>query len=253
MVANDTTERFFVRKEWVGEPPVDEVQFHVLANGVVVTDEAGNPLVFELSDADNWETVVSGLPSVKDDVVQTYSVEEINVPSGYLTTYGSESRKENDYAARVTLSFTPSATKDKVILEITYTCNGEVKTLTVPEKRKYEKGVTYSFFVEDLPLDENGEPYPCEIKSIVNTNDNNKAIEVSAQSATTERYLRAINRTEVKVITNTPAYELPSTGGPGVTRYAAGGLLLMLCACSLLLYKNIKRRKEAGKSPKCAG
>lgn len=144
----------------------------------------------------------------------------------------------------MTLSFTPSKDQDKVILEITYTYNGETRTYTVPEKTKYKNGVTYSFVVEDLPLNENGEPYPCKITSIVNTNDKNNLLAVSASSAAAEKYLRGSINTEVKVITNTPAYALPSTGGPGAALYAAGGLLLTLSAGLLLLYKHFKRRKE---------
>ena len=49
---------------------------------------------------------------------------------------------------------------------------------------------------------------------------------------------------EVKVITNTPAYELHSTGGTGTILYTAGGLLLAISSALLLLYNHIKRRKE---------
>lgn len=246
VVSADSTERFFVRKEWVGDPPegTDSVTFRVLANGIAVTGEDGQPLVYALSAGKGWETEVSGLPSVKDGVIQNYTVEELDRPSGYLDTYRSESRVENDYAAKVTLSFTPSAKKDNVILKITYTYNGEERTYTVPTKTTYKNGETYSFVVEDLPLDENGDPYHCEIISIVNTNDKNNPLAVSTSSATAEKYLRGSVSTEVKVITNTPAYELPSTGGPGAALYAAGGLLLTLSAGLLLLYKHFKRRKE---------
>lgn len=246
VVSADSTEHFFVRKEWIGGLPegTESIKFRVLANGRACFDEAGNQLEYELSAQNNWETEVSGLPSVKDGVIQVYTVEEVGLPTGYLATYSSESRVEEDYAAKVMLSFTPSKDQDRVILLITYTYNGEEHTYTVPAKTKYVKGVTYSFVAEDLPLDENGEPYSCEIVSIVNTNDGNKALPVSGSAATAEKYLRSTVNTEVKVITNTPAYELPSTGGPGTFPYAAGGLLLIISAALLLLYNKIKRRKE---------
>ncbi len=245
VVADGSTERFFVRKEWVGDPPegTESVSFRVLANGIAVTDEDGNQLEYTLSEENGWETEVSGLPSVKDGVIQNYTVEEIDRPSGYLATYSSETRMEEDWAANVTLSFTPSRDQDNVILEITYTYNGETRTYTVPEKTKYKKDVVYTFAVEDLPLDENGKPYPCAITSIINKNKGD-ALAVSASSAAAEKYLRSLLDTEVKVITNTPAYELPSTGGIGTILYAAGGLLLTISSAFSLLYSYIKRRKE---------
>ena len=246
VVADDSTERFFVRKEWVGDPPegTDSVRFRVLANGTAITGESGQPLEYILSAENGWETEVSGLPSVKDGVIQNYTVEELDRPAGYLATYSSETRVEEDWAAKVTLSFTPSKDQDRVILEITYTYNGETRTYTVPEKTKYKNGVVYSFVVEDLPLNENGEPYPCQITSIVNTNDKNKPLAVSASSATAEKYLRGSVNTEVKVITNAPAYELPSTGGTGTILHTAGGLLLTISSALLLLYNHIKRRRR---------
>lgn len=246
VVSADSTERFFVRKEWVGDPPegTDSVRFRVLANGTAVTDESGQPLEYVLSAENGWETEVSGLPSVKDGVIQNYTVEELDRPAGYLATYSSESRVENDYAAKVTLSFTPSKDQNNVILKITYTYNGESRAYTVPEKTKYKNGEIYSFVVEDLPLNENGEPYPCQITSIVNTNDKNNPLAVSASSATAEKYLRGSVNTEVKVITNAPAYELPSTGGTGTILHTAGGLLLTISSALLLLYNHIKRRRR---------
>ena len=44
--------------------------------------------------------------------------------------------------------------------------------------------------------------------------------------------------------TNAVVYELPSTGGFGITPYTVGGLLLMTAALLLLMHTNIKRRKE---------
>ena len=51
------------------------------------------------------------------------------------------------------------------------------------------------------------------------------------------------------VITNVPVdiptYELPETGGTGTTSYTMAGSLLMLCSTAFLLYRYIKRRREA--------
>lgn len=44
--------------------------------------------------------------------------------------------------------------------------------------------------------------------------------------------------------TNSWFYELPQTGGSGVTLYTMAGLMLMLCSIAFLLYRYQKRRKE---------
>lgn len=45
------------------------------------------------------------------------------------------------------------------------------------------------------------------------------------------------------IAVNTAGYELPDTGGPGAVWYTTGGLLLMVAAGGLLLYKNRNRGK----------
>ena len=49
----------------------------------------------------------------------------------------------------------------------------------------------------------------------------------------------------VLIIKNTPAYNLPSTGGPGIYLYTLGGTLLMMTG-TLLVYK--KRKEEVLRS-----
>ena len=95
-------------------------------------------------------------------------------------------------------------------------------------------------------LDENGEPYTCSWVSIVKT-DNNGTIAVSRSQATAEKYLRGSVNTEVKVITNAPAYELPETGGIGTSLYTIGGLLLI--AVSLLYGYKLRRKRERRYEP----
>jgi hypothetical protein len=53
-----------------------------------------------------------------------------------------------DWAAKVTLSLTPSKDQDRLFWKFTYTYNGETRTYTVPKKTKYKNGVVYSFVVE---------------------------------------------------------------------------------------------------------
>ena len=247
VVADDSTERFFVRKDWVGGVPegIGSIKFRILdKDGNPVLDENEDQLEYELSAENNWTVEVSGLPSVIDGVIQSYTVEEIDGPEGYHTVYSVESLIEEDWAAKVTLSFTPSKTKDKVELQINFTYNGKEKTYSVTSKEKYESGKTYLFYVEDLPIDEYGEPFACEIISIININDNNAPLEVSSKSATAEKYLRGSTNTEVKVITNIPAYELPSTGSSGTMLYIAFGAMMMLCAALTAIYF-MKKRKSA--------
>lgn len=255
VVADDSTERFFVRKVWVGDPPegTDSITFRVMANGTAVLDGDGNQLEYTLSATNNWETEVTGLPSVRDGVVQTYTVEEVSRPQGYLDSYSTETRQENDWAARVTLTFTPKDKQSDKILQITCKYNGVEYTYTT-SKGTYNNNQSYSFVVDNLPLDENGNPYSCEfVKVVVNPGaKDEKPIDLKADmpaSASAEKYLRGSVNTEVKVITNAPTYELPETGGSGTTPYAMGGLLLLVGSGSLLLYNHIKRRKEDLDSP----
>jgi LPXTG-motif cell wall-anchored protein len=49
---------------------------------------------------------------------------------------------------------------------------------------------------------------------------------------------RARSTPRFKVITNAPAYELPSTGGTGTIMHTAGGLLLTISSALLLLYNH---------------
>lgn len=244
VVAGDSTQRFFVRKDWVGGPPAgtEAITFRVLANGESVLDESGNQLEYTLSAQNNWETEVSSLPAVKDGVVQNYTIEENSVPQGYLASYSTENHQENDWAAKMTLTFIPSSNQDNKTLKITYRYNGQEYTYTTP-KDSYKKNMSYSFIVDNLPLDENGEPYSGEIVSVIKVEDN-KTVKLSSSNTVSERYLRGITIVEIKVITNTPAYELPSTGGFGTGPNILGGLHLMLSAATLLLYKQFKRRKE---------
>ena len=244
VVDSSSTQRFFVRKVWVGDPPegTDSITFRVMANGTAVLDGDGNQLEYTLSAANNWETEVTGLPAVKDGVIQNYSVEELTRPGGYLDTYSADSLTEEVWAAKVILSFTPSGKIGNKALTISCRYNGQVYTYQTP-KQDYEKNVTYSFVVDNLPLDENGVPYSCEFASLVKTDDG-KSVETTSPSAIAEKYLRGTTVVEVKVITNTPAYELPSTGGTGTIPYVLGGLLLILSAGTLLTYRELRRRKE---------
>ena len=54
--------------------------------------------------------------------------------------------------------------------------------------------------------------------------------------------------TKPAAFVNTPAYELPQTGGSGTDWYMIGGLLLMAAAAVLLLYRYFKDRREGNAS-----
>lgn len=55
-----------------------------------------------------------------------------------------------------------------------------------------------------------------------------------------------INSGLIKLVNReTEEYELPETGGTGTTLYTMAGSLLMLCSTAFLLYRYIKRRREA--------
>lgn len=238
VVADDSTERFFVRKEWIGDPPegTESIRFRVLANGETVKDENGNERQYVISAENGWETEVTGLPSVIDGAIQTYIVEEISPPTGYAATYSSQSRVENDYAAKIKLSFYVKDTKDKVTPVITYEYAGETRTYQLPYG-KYEKNKEYEFIVEGLSLNENDEPYDCKFVAIT-------AVTISDSNASAEKYLRNSVSTEVKIITNAPAYELPKTGGPGTTFFTFGGISLLAGAFVYICCARRRKRRR---------
>ena len=242
--AGDSTERFLVRKVWLGSPPsgTDTLTFRVLAGGEPVQDDSGSDRLYTLDAANGWETEVSGLPSVVDGVIQSYSVEGYPVPDGYVATYSSTTQQEDDYAGKLILTFTPSSNQDNKTLKIICSYNGQEYTYVTP-RDSYKSNRSYSFTVDNLPLDENGEPYAGQLVSIVKVGDG-KTVELSASSVSSEKYLRGTSVLQVKVITNAVAYELPKTGGPGITQFTLSGLCLV--AGTLVYIYSARRRRERG-------
>ena len=127
--------------------------------------------------------------------------------------------------------------EDRIVPVITYTYGGETYTLVL-DKGKYEKGMTYTYTVEDLPLDEDGQPQECTLVSI-------KEVRLRSSNISVEKYMSGTVSIDVKVITNAPGYELPNTGGPGAFWYTFGGVILVITS---LLYSSHLRRKREGRN-----
>ena len=247
VVAEDSTERFIVRKIWEGDPPSEtaSLSFRILANGIPVTGEDGEELLYSLDAANNWETEVSGLPCVVDGEIQEYSVEEYPVPEGYYAEYSTATQQDDDLAAKAILIFTPSSNQDNKTLKLTCRYNGQEYTYITP-KGSYKNNQRYSFTVDNLPLGEDGEPFECEIVSVIRVDDG-KSVTLSYSDVSTEKYVRGTSVLQVKVITNHQAYELPQSGGSGTLLITLSGLCLMLSA---LLYRYHARRMQERRTDK---
>lgn len=236
----DSTEQFIVRKKWRGDPPDGaNVQFCLKSNGQTVLDDNGEELIWTLSEENNWETKIQGLPSVVDGIIQNYSVEEINIPEGYSVSYNTEIQEDVTYAARILISFIPTKNLNDANLIISYQYNNETRTLT-QNKVSLQKNKPYTCEVDGLPVTEDGTPYTCEIVSIKNGKN---SVECSDMGIKAETYQSGMIDTDVKVITNAPSFVLPETGGSGTNWYTCSGLLLMAIA---LMYGYISRRKLEG-------
>ena len=247
VVDGDVDARFYVRKEWVGDPPegTDAITFRILANGEPVTDESGKDILYTLSADQNWETEISGLPSVADGVILSYSVEEIPVPEGYTVSYDSTTRSEDAYRAKMTLSFKTKKDLGDKALRITYSYNGQTYTYDI-EKGDFKKDIQYVYVINNLPLDENGNVYDCQLIRVNELKDGSKdnSVELTSSNASAEKYISGTRSVEVKLIQNAPGYELPQTGGPGTKWFTWGGILLMLGA--LMYGYSLFRGRERG-------
>ena len=247
-VADNTSKGdIIVEKKWVGGPSDNtSVSFHLLANGVPVS-ESGIPKIYSLTAANNWTMRISDLPRVQDvggiKKVITYTVEEIPIPAGYTVDYSNSYKVETTYAAKATLTFTPGrdVNADKKVT-ITYTYGTEQKTLVLAADKhdKFNKDTSYSFDVYNLPLNSNKNPYDISIVSVVSTDGKTSF----TNSAGAVKYETGTITIPTLIMTNTPGYILPDTGGIGTNWYTIAGVLLILG--SGLSYKLKRSKGESG-------
>ncbi len=247
----DEKTSFWVKKKWAVEPPADTViTFKVLANGTPIQDEGGQDKEYTLSEANSWECEITDLPSFVNEEFQKYTVEEV-VPLGYLPIYSDGIKEIPVYTVDATLKFkfTDKKRSDKKY-RIFYSYLGEEKYVDT-EKSTFEKNIFYSVEAKALPVDEDNNPYPCEITKIQefanNGTDLAGVVATGDYSATVEMgnpYINDTTETYVKIITNVSAYALPHTGGIGARWFTLSGLIIILSAFVYIFH--IRFRRERG-------
>lgn len=142
---------YHVCKEWDDVPPQDSVHFrmydgcggYLAGNETVgwsITNDITEAAVLSI-DADNdWETVLTGLPSMKLDgntaLILQYSPEEIDVSDKYTVSYDSDVISDVTWGGFLKITLRPnakslSATNAKY-LYIRFTYNGEEYEKTIP-------------------------------------------------------------------------------------------------------------------------
>lgn len=240
-----------VRKVWNNTAESDQVpvKFKLLANGKEMNK------TYELNAEYQWQLLIKDLPSmVKNEngewVPITYTVEE-TVPDGFQVAYSSDTKIDDTYGARATFVLNISDGKnDASLVRITCTTSDGIKHTKDFTVNKLEKNIDYTFEMDGLPLDENGQPLKIEsfIYSVQKKDGNNITIEgnkVNKWQYSQSTYISGTTSTPVLIMTNTPdGYELPKTGGPGTNLFTFGGLCLT--AGTLMYGYHARRRRGKG-------
>lgn len=262
VVEKDDTTKLLVRKKWDPLAPegVTSVTFHLLANGVPMTDENGKVIEYTLEENNNWEYLFENLPLVTTEGGNTevinYTVEETAKISGFTVSYESDVQQEEviKYSAKVTFSLTPTRDANNAV-KVVFTYNyGGKEQVAEFICAGLKKTTLYSYELEGLMTDAKNQPLPCEVISVaayksdgnrVNIDSKDKPAAVSISTPAVYEDGTKINETPVLVITNTEAYELPKTGGLGTKWFTLSGLLLT--AVALVCGYELRRRHGRGK------
>ena len=153
-----------------------------------------------------------------------------NVP---LTLYRTEGEgPAADQIGTVTLNGTPQS--DSVIVDgktVTVTSTGWAVTWSDLPAYK-DENTMYNYYVAETPIDGFATSYSTTVTSLT---IDGKTIQAALAEGT--------DQTRSVTVTNTTGYELPDTGGTGILPHIMGGLLLIIVAGSLLLYRYNKRRR----------
>lgn len=253
-VEKGTSYSVIVRKVWETKPTWDnpQITFRLLADG----EDTGK--TYTLNGANNWEIQIDDLESVREDSsgnahIINYTVEEIDVPEGYKATYSEETRTEDSYAAKVTVTLSPSDDQNKVktVRVQLSLADGTKKSMdfSVDGLRKQEnkQPKTYTFELTGLPVTGTGEPVAIESTSFIFFDDKGKTVDWTKYNYSTGRpstYISGSSSISVKVITNQlKGYELPETGGIGTAPFILCGLAALLGGVSIATI-SLKRRRE---------
>lgn len=200
----------------------------------------------------------------------TYSVQEIG-----LDDYTAEITPTRDESGNYRISLKNTWTPTYASVEIqkiddvtrSFLSGAEFEVyLTTNNEGVPIPGTTdvYGILVETVNVDESGKVihefavgetyYLVETKAPAGYNLLTEPIGFTVTQRGTRASLQLLNSTgiaettdgttAVLTVKNKVGYELPKTGGSGVTLYTMAGLMLMLCSVAFLLYRCQKRRKE---------
>ncbi len=257
-----------VEKSWEGRPDgvyPAEVTVGLLQNGYAYGTHV------KLTAENQWTAAWTELP-LKDNEGNefTYSVQEIG-----LDDYTAEITPARDESGNYRISLKNTWTPTYASVEIQKIDGATRSFLSGAEFEVYlttnNEGVpipgttdVYGILVETVNVDESGKVihefavgetyYLVETKAPAGYNLLTEPIGFTVTQRGTRASLKLLNSTgiaettdgttAVLTVKNKVGYELPKTGGSGVTLYTMAGLMLMLCSVAFLLYRYQKRRKE---------
>lgn len=243
-----------VRKVWNGaSTPPDSVQFRLLEHG----KDTGT--IYTLTKDDGWEKTIENLPSVVRvdgvDVAAEYTVEEI-VPDGYQVYYSQDMLVVDNYAARAVFELSMKQDANNIV-KVRVECvdiDGVTHYTELDVSGLKKNNGIYSFEIDNIPLDANGDLQNLTSYSIIAYSyDNGKkqykvediSNKIGTWTYTQSKYVSGSTSTPILIMTNTPdGYELPDTGGPGTTPFTLCGLGLMTMASALMYRYYVRRRRE---------
>ena len=142
-------------------------------------------------------------------------------------------RKKADGTAEKIATSTLDGITVKNNIENSITTNSSGWTVTwsgLPYAESDGNAITY--YVAETPIDGFATSYSTTVTSLT---IDGKTIQAALAEGT--------DQAKSVTVTNTTGYELPDTGGTGILPHIMGGLLLIIVAGSLLLYRYNKRRR----------
>lgn len=207
-VSSDEPRSLVVKKHWEIYPNWNNpsVDFQIISNGTPLEQ------TYTLDESNDWEITIPNLPATEEingvEKIIQYTVQETPVPQGYSATYSDEYDTENIWAANAEFLLCIKDDKKKVVrvdIECT-TSDGSVYKKSYPVSGLY-KNTDYTFEMNGLPIDENGNPQ--KFTSYTFTAYNNKGQEETIKNIIDweyelSKYISSIKTTHYLTISNKP-------------------------------------------------
>ena len=260
-VVQVSTESLIVKKEWIDSLELDEhdsievalVLKHTV-DGVTTETQVGQTVF--LDSENDWQYVFTGLP--KQHFVSPeyeYTVQEIEIPSGYSATY----ELTEDENGVLTWVITNSQDNGKIIIQKVDVFGNPIKLEGISFELYEDAGLTNQFG-DRYYTDENGQIVIEGISTnktywlVERTPPAGYKVMASSQKITfTEgqidevalvgnKYL-SVGADGTLIVKNYPGYELPETGGIGTIVIGAIGILLITAVVVLAYVTKHKKRR----------